>query len=365
MNLTIPSVGVTVGPVYANQINATLSIIDQHDHSAANGVPITPNGLNINADLPFSENNITGLRSARFLSQSSPLSLPTDLSCLYVSGVDVWYNDGNGNQIQITANGGIAGTPGSISNLVAPASAAYVSGSQTFVWQSAANTSANMDFGSAIFRNVVSGSFGLTVSPPTLTGDYTITLPFLPTEQNIMTLDNSGNISAPDYDHTTINITPSLIKVIPNGLVNNINTEVSGGFLAVRNGYVPIEFAALGKFGDVITAYPETAVGGREILPYNYQIVNVLVSLRVASTTAATTFDILQNGVSIFSTLPSFAIGTPGNTDANSLFPVTAGITKPVLSTTNLSAADIMTMSITSAGAFSADGQVTLIVTQR
>lgn len=107
MGLTTPIVGVTTSPTWALNVNSDLSIIDQHDHSSGNGVQITPAGLNITIDLPFNDNNATTLRSSRYTSQGSPLSLVTDIGCTYVSGADLYYNDTIGNQIRLTQSGSI------------------------------------------------------------------------------------------------------------------------------------------------------------------------------------------------------------------------------------------------------------------
>lgn len=197
MNLVLPGVGATAGPQYATDINASLSIIDGHDHSTGAGVQITPSGLNINADLPFNSNNAVSLRTTRFTDQTTLLSLPADLSCLYSSNGDLYFNDGVGNQVRITQSGAVAGTPGSIANLVSPASATYVALDATFVWQSDVNKPANMDFASAILRNLTTNSKGLTLAPPNaMAADYSIVLPSLPVSTSFLQIDGSGNITA-------------------------------------------------------------------------------------------------------------------------------------------------------------------------
>lgn len=199
MNLPVPTVGVESGPQWATDINACMTQIDAHNHTSGYGVPIPTSGLNINADLSFGSYNATNLRSTRFTAQSVPLTAASssDIGCIYVSGVDLYYNDVNGNQVRITASGAISGTPGSITNLVAPASATYVPGSSTFVWQSAVNTPANMDFASAILRNLSASSKGLTLSPPAaMAADSTITLPSIPGSKSFMAIDNAGTITA-------------------------------------------------------------------------------------------------------------------------------------------------------------------------
>lgn len=197
MNLVVPSATITDGPEYALNINGDLGVIDAHDHTVGKGVAIPSGGINVNADFPFNSFNATLLRSTRFVAQGAPISLPTDLGCTYVSGVDLYYNDVNGNQVRITQSGGVAGSPGSISGLSSPASATYNSGTQTFVWQSNTNIAANMDFGSAILRNLSPNStFGLTLSPPVLGANYTVTLPSLPGANSFMQMDTSGTLSA-------------------------------------------------------------------------------------------------------------------------------------------------------------------------
>jgi hypothetical protein len=133
----------------------------------------------------------------RFTPQGSPLALGTDIGCLYESGVDLYYNDGAGNQVRITQSGGVAGSPGSIANLTSPASASYVAGSSTFVWQSDSNTPASMDAGSLIIRKVSASSPGITVAAPSsLASNFALTLfASLPAATSLIAVNNSGNMS--------------------------------------------------------------------------------------------------------------------------------------------------------------------------
>lgn len=194
MSLPVPSVGTTAGPEYANDINASLTLIDQHDHTPGYGVQITPAAININASLDFSDNfaiNVSGV------TLSTQGSTPGN-STIYESGTDLYYVDGLGNNVRITQSGGIAGSPGSIANLTSPASASYVSGSSTFVWESNTSIAAHMDFGSAIMRNLTPNStYALTLQPPAaLSANYTITLPSLPVSARVLSIGTSGTITA-------------------------------------------------------------------------------------------------------------------------------------------------------------------------
>lgn len=210
MSLPIPVVGQEPGPDYAFDLNNSLTLVDSHDHSPGRGVQITPNGLNINSLLSLNNNTLGSIAGLNL----QPQSVVPAINTIYENGVDLYYVDGLGNNIRVTQSGGIAGSPGSISNLTAPASASYVAGSQKFVWQSNANIAANMDFGSAIMRNLSPNStFALTLQPPgSLASNYSITLPLIPASRSIMTLDNSGIIATPDvYPITTASIASGTI----------------------------------------------------------------------------------------------------------------------------------------------------------
>lgn len=196
MGLPIPIVSQDPGPTYATNVNTCLTTIDSHDHSTDKGVPITPSGMNITADLPFGGNNVTQARSVRFSSQPAPISGISDIGCVYESGVDLYYNDGDGNQVRLTQSGGVAGTPGSITGLVSPAAVTYVA--PTFVFQSGSNIAGNLDARNVILRNSAASSYGLTLQPPAgMVGDFNVVLPALPGSQSFMTIDASGNMAAP------------------------------------------------------------------------------------------------------------------------------------------------------------------------
>lgn len=195
MLLPIPVVGVTSGPEYASNINNCLTIIDTHDHTFNNGSRIPTAGLNINADLDYNGYNVTGVRTLRFESQGSVPSEPSDLGCMYEFGNDLYYINGAGQPVQITNGGSIAGTTGSITGLVSPASASY--GSSTFTFRSGALIPANLDGASVVLRNLVASSNGYTVNAPAaMTQDYSVSMPLPPASTLPIVMDNAGAMSA-------------------------------------------------------------------------------------------------------------------------------------------------------------------------
>lgn len=209
MNLSIPTVGLEPGPQYATDVNNSLTLLDAHDHTSGNGVKITPLAISINTALTFAGNAATNVAFLNLNPQSTTPSIGT----VYVSGVDLFYVDRNGTNIQLTALGSIAGANGSIANLTPPASVTYVAASKTFVFQSAASISANLDAASLILRNISPNStFALTLQPPAnLTSNYAITLPALPAATSYTTISTSGIMGTVDTSSafvSTANIQP-------------------------------------------------------------------------------------------------------------------------------------------------------------
>jgi hypothetical protein len=205
MNLVLPTIGIDSGLIWEQAVNTNSGILDGHNHSIGSGVQINPGGININADLPFNGFNAISLRSTRYTEQIAPISLPTDIGCLYVSGVDLYYNDINGNIVQITSGGTVNATSSGISSGTNTASFS----SSTLVVNAASNTPANIQGASILIGNTgVSGSKFITLSPPSaIPANYNLQLPPLPAQTNVMTLDTSGNMNSITYDQVGVNMT--------------------------------------------------------------------------------------------------------------------------------------------------------------
>lgn len=195
MSLPVPVPAVDPGPQWATDANACFSGIDSHNHTTGQGVQINPAGININTDLPMNANNLTTSRTVRFTAQAAALGAATDIGCIYEAGVDLYYNDGSGNQVRITQGGAVAGSTGTITGLPSgTASASFSAG--TFSFQSSTSTPATMNIGP-----IVTGA--QTASPKTVTisasgaqaANYAMTWPLsLPAGTQFFTLDASGNM---------------------------------------------------------------------------------------------------------------------------------------------------------------------------
>lgn len=209
MNLVQSTIGVDSGLSWETNLNSSLTTIDQHNHASGNGVPISPAGMNINANLPFAGFQITGLGAALFTNQTSLATL----NALYTIAGDLYYNDATG-PIQITLGGAVNATSSGISS--GAASAAFSSG--VLIVNAAANTPANIQCGSVLLGNNVAASNFLTLAPPAAMGaGFTLTLPSIPAQTNVVTLDTSGNISSTTWNTVAANRTRAVASTVAAG----------------------------------------------------------------------------------------------------------------------------------------------------
>lgn len=117
MNLSLPIPTTTLGPAWANQLNAALEVIDGHDHSNGNGTQIKTAGIAINADLGFNEFSAFGLKSVMLATQAAALTGAFNARSIYAVGDDLYYTSGAGTAIQLTAGGSIVATPAALSTI--------------------------------------------------------------------------------------------------------------------------------------------------------------------------------------------------------------------------------------------------------
>ena len=256
MSLPIPGVGTEAGPNYALDVNASLTLIDQHDHSSGRGVQVTPSGLNINANLSFQTNAATALGYAAFSAQSTSLST---IQTLYVApgtesppAQDLWYTDSNGTAIQLTAGGVVNATIGSLPG------ESYAAG--TFFWKqgSGSTTPANFDIGSITLRpNSPATANGVILGPPSaIASQYNISLPLLPASARVLSIDNTGAMATgvagtvQTVDILDQNVTQAKLALRATG-----STVAAGGVASASlvNSGIPTVLAPLGASVTITT----------------------------------------------------------------------------------------------------------------
>ena len=194
MNLPEPIVGVTSGPNYATYIDSCLTIIDGHTHLTGSGVPITPAALNINSAVDMLGWSLINTEAVEFSLQTSS---PSNSSIFSKTDGNLYFTNSTGGVVQIT--NGLQVNASSSGIISGTASAAF--SSNVLVVNEATSTPANIQAGSILIGNNLINSNFVTLSAPSALGSgYTLVLPAIPAQKNVMTLDASGNMSSITYD---------------------------------------------------------------------------------------------------------------------------------------------------------------------
>jgi hypothetical protein len=101
-NSTTTNMGLVVDTGWPPDLQTDMTIIDAHTHSSGQGVLVTPAGMDISALLPFNGFAPTGMGYAGFDDGGPGPSVPLTL---WTNGIDLCYEDGNGNKICLTSGG--------------------------------------------------------------------------------------------------------------------------------------------------------------------------------------------------------------------------------------------------------------------
>lgn len=181
MSLIVPDVG-TSGPTYATEINTAFDVVDAHDHTPGKGVRIPPSGLNINADLPFNNNDAISLRSTRYTAQTGVLASSDDRNCISSVNGNLYWNNANGVAVQITSGNGLnfasLGTIGGDYGAAGvTAAAVYTNLLKTFSWTQAAGQYAKMAMADLSLYSTTAGTLAVTLKASASTTAYDITMP--------------------------------------------------------------------------------------------------------------------------------------------------------------------------------------------
>ncbi len=147
MGLELPTVSSTIGPIWAQELNTALGVVDSHDHSSGKGQQVPTAGININADLSFNSNRATNVGAIEYINLSASVS---DLTSLYVVSGDLFYNDAAGNAIRLTSGGAVnVGSLGSIGGdySTTPASLFYTDSTKKYTFNDSAAALADVECG--------------------------------------------------------------------------------------------------------------------------------------------------------------------------------------------------------------------------
>lgn len=242
MNLILPVPTSEPGPTWAEELVTAFNSVDSHNHSSGQGVQVPSAGLNINADLNTNNYNFTNFRTTRYQDQGSSLAGASDKGCLYIAAGNLYYNNGSGVAIQLTAGSAlnaasIGGIGGDYST--STASEYYTSAQTTFYFTQAANTVAALAGGAySFYYNLLSG-FAVTMqASASLGASYALTLPTaLPASQAVLTSNASGVMSFATIDNSTLEDSSNVLQIKDHGVTQVKMAAMSTGTTVAAGGF--------------------------------------------------------------------------------------------------------------------------------
>ena len=128
MSLTLPTPGERLGPTWASDINTALTSIDSHDHSSNKGAQIGIAGITIDGAFDFEKSTTsyaaTNMKFLNLKKENSPSTAFPPASTTYWTsliaggtGGDLYWNNANNQQVQITSGGVVNVTGVSVNTL--------------------------------------------------------------------------------------------------------------------------------------------------------------------------------------------------------------------------------------------------------
>jgi len=208
MNIVPPVVGVTPGPEWATDINSILETqIAPHNHQPAQdgGVQLTQAALNITAPFNINNNQLAGVNN---IALTSNVSVPAQTNALSDVAGNLYFRDGSGNAIQITAAGAInVNAIGGITGLAASDGRATY-GAGVFSWEktngdqyaimaSGVTKIYNSALTNPVYSVAITNNATLAANKTLLLSPEDITLPqALPSQTGRIQLTSAGVMSA-------------------------------------------------------------------------------------------------------------------------------------------------------------------------
>ena len=216
MNLVLPVPTIEPGPDYATEINSAFDTIDAHTHVSGDGVQIPTAGININADFPMNDYDLTEVRTVRFTSQSASLVESADIGCIYNVGGNMYWNNASGTAIQITAGSSLnAASIGGIGGdyISSGASMYYTSISATYFLTSTTNTPANLSAATIKIAEATTSPNTISLkSPSSLAASYNVTFPAaVPASNRVVVMSSAGTLSVATGGVATDDIADSAV----------------------------------------------------------------------------------------------------------------------------------------------------------
>lgn len=106
MDMTKPTVSSTLGPEWASEVNDCLDVIDAHDHADGKGTPVTPAGMDINAELDCQDEKLSNVASLSLFPKAAADA--THLGSIQRIGTNLWWINASGAAVQLTNGSSVA-----------------------------------------------------------------------------------------------------------------------------------------------------------------------------------------------------------------------------------------------------------------
>lgn len=198
LNITLPTVGATLGPTWASDLNTAIqTIIDDIEPL------VVASEININADLEMNLNNLTETTAVQFDTTTGVLTGGANANKVHFSSGEFFVVDGTGASVRITSGGAIdvSTTGGWTGDYAAdPATASYTAASDTFSLLQDPGVPGILTCGDIEVQRILSPGFNVTLRAPTLAGDVVITLPVADSSSanSVVAVDASNILSFTD-----------------------------------------------------------------------------------------------------------------------------------------------------------------------
>ena len=172
LGMTLPSVSITAGPQWATELNAALTVVDEHDHTSGKGQRIVPAAININAELTFNDNPLTDAGYLGMFNNPSPLA-SSILNTMYVSGGELYFNDGAGTALQLTDSGTPVSTNGFYGDYASTGTqTSYDDAAKLYSFKDSNTDPASIGLNRLFMENGLVGTPALSFTSDTDTGMY-------------------------------------------------------------------------------------------------------------------------------------------------------------------------------------------------
>ena len=238
MNLTLPVVSQTLGPQWASEINADLSLIDSHNHTSGQGALVPVAGLDINADLSLATHSLTNAVSVSLLNQASLATL----NSMYAKAGELWWNDGSGNNVKLTNNGAVnVGSVGSITGMILSCAVNYLTGPLSYQFLDENGNAAALDC------SVVKIS-SLSLFPGVSSATYTLRLPAnLPVAPSFVTATVSGSVASMAFNTQAGFITRTMQAAVNEQIGTSSSPSITSTFSTFTSATSSITVTSVGR----------------------------------------------------------------------------------------------------------------------